>query len=97
MSEQTVELQVDRLTDVVEKIGESVLTTSETVETLASHLDRVEQQFATSNTQIATLVEAVRVLAAGQQELLGRLDQMIYVLQLLALESEDGDTSPPSE
>jgi hypothetical protein len=89
-----VESQVDRLTDVVEKIGESVLTTSETVETLASHIDQVEQQFATSNANVATLADAVRVLAAGQQEILGRLDQMIYVLQLLAVESEREDSPP---
>ncbi len=91
MNEQTVESQVDRLTDVVEKIGASVLTASETVETLASHIDQVEQQFATSNANVATLAEAVRVLAVGQQEILGRLDQMICVLQLLAVESENED------
>lgn len=91
MSEPMVEAQVDRLTDAVEKIGESVLTTSETVEALASHMVQVEQQFATSNTQVATLAEAVRILAAGQQEILGRLDQMIHVLHLLAVEAEEED------
>ena len=95
MNEQTVESKVDRLTDVVERIGESVLTTSETVETLASHIDQMGQQVTHHHNSVITLAEAVRVLASGQQQILVRLDQLINVLEALAIESDDSEANSP--
>jgi hypothetical protein len=93
VSEQSVAANVERLTDVVERIGESVISTSETVEILSSNLEQMRQQTAQNHNSVMALAEAVRVLASGQQEILGRLDQLVTVLQLLAVEEEQKEGS----
>ncbi|MEM7770463.1 MAG: hypothetical protein AAGA75_10330 [Cyanobacteria bacterium P01_E01_bin.6] len=93
MNDQAVESKVERLTDVVERIGESVISTSETVEVLASHIDQMRQQTAHNHNSVMALAEAVRVLASGQQDILVRLDQLVCTLQVLAT-SDEGTNTP---
>ncbi|MEL6223463.1 MAG: hypothetical protein AAFR31_12585 [Cyanobacteria bacterium J06627_8] len=89
MSEPSLQSNVERLTDVVKDIGESVISTSEAVEVLSLNIDQMRQQTAQNHNSVMALAEAVRVLASGQEDILKRLDQLIQVLQLLAIEEGD--------
>ncbi|MEB3213886.1 MAG: hypothetical protein VKL39_21240 [Leptolyngbyaceae bacterium] len=89
MSEQSTQVNVERLAEVVERIGDSMISTSETVEILMSSIDQLRQQTAQNHNSVMVLAEAVRALASGQEDVLYRLDQLIGVLHSLAVETDE--------
>lgn len=85
-----VEVKIGRLESIVEQIGEAVLATTETIESLAARVDtlsvQVEEQgkqVQQQGYQILALCDAVQTLADTQEHSLQRLNQLTQNLDRL--------------
>jgi ABC-type transporter Mla subunit MlaD len=71
------------LAGLVQQIGEAVLATSETVDTLATQMNVLTNQVQQQGYQIFALSDAVQTLAETQEESIKRLDKLTTVLEQL--------------
>ncbi|XGV95853.1 MAG: hypothetical protein ACAF41_24310 [Leptolyngbya sp. BL-A-14] len=83
---------------VVQQIGEAVLTSIETVDRLAQHMDALTNQVQQQGYQLFALSDAVQTLTEAQHESLKRLDRLTDVLDSLvnAVNPTDSTDPPPS-
>jgi ABC-type transporter Mla subunit MlaD len=79
------------LTAIVQQIGEAVLATTDTVDTLAERVDSLANQVQQQGYQIFALSDAVQTLAETQVESLKRLDKLTDVLERLVMAIEQQD------
>lgn len=86
-----MDVQPNQLESVVLQIGEAVLTTTETVERLASQVDALTAQVQQQGYQIFALSDAVQTLAENHDGALERLGQLTDVLQRLIAAVEESD------
>lgn len=84
MEATEIKQQTDRLEVLVQQIGEAVLTTTETIESLAARLDGLSQQVEQQSYQIFALSEEVKGLASAQQTDLQRFVLLAESLERLA-------------
>ena len=87
----SVEARMSRLEAIVGQIGQSVLTTTETVERLANRIDALAvsvqhqgQQVQQQGYQLFALSDAVQTLAERQNESLEHLGELTKTLQRIA-------------
>jgi methyl-accepting chemotaxis protein len=87
----SVEARMSRLETIVGQIGQAVLTTTETVERLATRIDALAvsvqhqgQQVQQQGYQLFALSDAVQTLAERQNESLEHLGELIETLQRIA-------------
>ncbi|MCP2731825.1 hypothetical protein [Limnofasciculus baicalensis] len=87
----SVEARMSRLEAIVGQIGQAVLTTTETVERLATRIDALAvsvqhqgQQVQQQGYQLFALSDAVQTLAERQNESLENLGELIETLQRIA-------------
>ncbi|BAY15266.1 hypothetical protein NIES2109_34220 [Nostoc sp. HK-01] len=85
-----VEIKVSRLESIVEQIGEAVLTTTETIESLADRLDHLSMQVEAQGKQlqqqghqIFALCDTLQNLAQSQDYTVQKLTQLTYTLDKL--------------
>ncbi|MBE9006321.1 hypothetical protein IQ259_14955 [Fortiea sp. LEGE XX443] len=85
-----VEVKVSRLESIVEQIGEAVLTTTETIESLAERLDHLSMQVEAQgkhlqqqSNQIFALCDALQNLAQSQDYTVQKLAQLTQTLDKL--------------
>lgn len=93
-----VEVKINRLESIVEQIGEAVLSTTETIESLAVRLEtlssQVEEQgkqLQQQGYQIFALCDAVQTLAESQDDSLQKLTQLTQTLNRLMLLLQECD------
>ncbi|WP_416668331.1 hypothetical protein [Egbenema bharatensis] len=78
-----MEAQSSKLESIMLQIGEAVLTTTETVERLASQVDALSSQVQQQGYQIFALSDAVQTLAENHDSALTELRQVSSSLQQL--------------
>jgi len=76
-------LEAGQLETLVQQIGEAVLATTETVETLSGQVDVLTQQVQQQGYQIFALSDAIQTLAENQDAAIARLDKLTAVLETL--------------
>jgi ABC-type transporter Mla subunit MlaD len=76
-------LEAGQLETLVHQIGEAVLATTETVETLSGQVDVLTQQVQQQGYQIFALSDAIQTLAENQDAAIARLDKLTAVLETL--------------
>jgi uncharacterized protein YoxC len=81
--------QLDQLQAVVQKIGESVIATTDTVERLATRMDGLAHQVQQQGYQIFALSDAIQTLAENHDGLMERLDRLTQSLQDLVSAIDD--------
>ncbi len=98
MISTAVEVKINRLESIVEQIGEAVLSTTETIESLAIRLEtlslQVEEQgkqLQQQGYQIFALCDAVQSLAESQDDSLQRLTQLTQTLNKLMSLIQESD------
>ncbi|NJL86893.1 MAG: hypothetical protein HC886_14510 [Leptolyngbyaceae cyanobacterium SM1_1_3] len=69
---------------VIQKIGETVLAGTETINRLAERVDAIAQQTQQQGYQIFALTDAIQALVENQDRSLARLDQLTETLRGLA-------------
>lgn len=79
-----MEEQFDRLEVVVQHLGETVLATTESIESLAERVDDLANQVQQQSYQIFALGDALQTLAENQDYTLARLTQLTETLQRVA-------------
>jgi ABC-type transporter Mla subunit MlaD len=82
------------LTPVVQQIGEAVLATTDTMDSLAQRVDMLAQQVQQQGYQLFALSDVVQTLAETQGESLKRLDKLTDVLERLVMAIEQQDEAP---
>lgn len=80
-----MEGQSGRLEVVVQQLGETVLATTDTIESLADRVDDLANQIQQQGYQIFSLSNAVEVLASNQDDTLSRLKRLTETLQQIAV------------
>jgi len=81
---QGVESQPDRIESLVQQLGETVLMTTETIESLADRVDDLSNQVQQQGYQLFALSDAVQTLSANQDDTLDRLNRLTETLQRIA-------------
>lgn len=81
---QGVESQPDRMESLVQQLGETVLMTTETIESLADRVDDLSNQVQQQGYQLFALSDAVQTLSANQDDTLDRLNRLTETLQRIA-------------
>ncbi len=81
---QGVESQPDRMESLVQQLGETVLMTTETIESLADRVDDLSNQVQQQGYQLFALSDAVQTLSANQYDTLDRLNRLTETLQRIA-------------
>jgi ABC-type transporter Mla subunit MlaD len=79
-----VESQPDRMEIIVQQLGETVLMTTETIESLAERVDDLSNQVQQQGYQLFALSDAVQTLSANQDDTLDRLNRLTETLQGIA-------------
>lgn len=79
-----MEGQSNRLDLVVQHLGETVLATTESIESLAERVDDLANQVQQQSYQIFALGNAMQTLAENQDYTLARLAQLTETLQRMA-------------
>jgi ABC-type transporter Mla subunit MlaD len=79
------------LTAIVQQIGEAVLATTDTMDTLAQRVDVLAHQVQQQGYQLFALSDVVQTLAETQGESLKRLDKLTDVLERLVMAIEQQD------
>ncbi|MGV0026739.1 hypothetical protein [Phormidesmis priestleyi] len=79
-----MESQPDRLEIVVQQLGETVLMTTEIIESLAERVDELSSQVQQHGYQLFALSDAVQTLSANQDDTLDRLSRLTETLQRIA-------------
>jgi ABC-type transporter Mla subunit MlaD len=82
------------LTSIVQQIGEAVLATTDTMDTLAQRVDGLAHQVQQQGYQLFALSDVVQTLAETQGESLKRLDKLTDVLERLVMAIEQQDEEP---
>lgn len=85
-----MEAESSRLESVVLQIGESVLTTTETVDKLAAQVDALASQVQQQGYQIFALSDTVQTLAENHDAALTELSQISEALRRLVAAFEEG-------
>ena len=85
-----MEVQSSRLESVVLQIGESVLSTTETVDKLSTQVDALVSQVQQQGYQIFALSDAVQTLAENHDAALTELAQISESLRRLIAAFEEG-------
>ncbi len=95
-----VEVKVSRLESIAEQIGEAVLATTETIESLAERVDTLSSQVEEQGKQvqqqgyqIVALCDAVQTLADTQDDSMQKLSQLTHTLERLMSFLESSDKS----
>ncbi len=76
------------LAAIVQQIGEAVLASTDTVDSLAQRVDALAHQVQQQGYQIFALSDAVQTLAESQDESLKRLDKLTHILERLVIAIE---------
>lgn len=85
-----MEAESSRLESIVLQIGESVLTTTETVDKLSAQVDALASQVQQQGYQIFALSDAVQTLAENHDAALTELSQISEALKRLVAAFEEG-------
>ncbi len=86
-----MEKQTPDLDNIVGKIGEAVLATTDTVEQLAKRVDNVVHQVQQQGYQIFALSDAIQTLAENHDATLSQLAQLTESLRHLVAAIEETD------
>ncbi len=94
--EATYPLTNQALAQIVQQIGEAILASTDTVDTLAERVDALANQVQQQGYQIFALSDAVQTLAETQVESLKRMDRLTDVLErlVIAIEQQDDEPTP---
>ncbi|KAM3100945.1 hypothetical protein ACKFKF_10765 [Phormidesmis sp. 146-12] len=69
---------------IVQQLGETVLMTTETIESLAERVDDLSNQVEQQGYQLFALSDAVQTLSINQDDTLDRLNRLTETLQRIA-------------
>ncbi|KAM3094081.1 hypothetical protein ACKFKG_17805 [Phormidesmis sp. 146-35] len=69
---------------IVQQLGETVLMTTETIESLAERVDDLSNQVEQQGYQLFALSDAVQTLSVNQDDTLDRLNRLTETLQRIA-------------
>ncbi|KAM3105282.1 MULTISPECIES: hypothetical protein [unclassified Phormidesmis] len=79
-----MESQPNRMEFIVQQLGETVLMTTETIESLAERVDDLSNQVEQQGYQLFALSDAVQTLSVNQDDTLDRLNRLTETLQRIA-------------
>jgi ABC-type transporter Mla subunit MlaD len=87
---ETKQPEIHHLEAIVVQIGQAVLTTTETVDSLANQVDAIAHQVQQQGYQIFALSDAVQTLAENHDSALEHLKQVSTALNQLVKAIEEG-------